>query len=232
MLKKNMFRKWLGVKIRSIGRSNKEIFDDVYANRRWGTNPDCMPSSGKGSFVENASEYENFIVDFVNNNNISSILDVGCGDFQVSSRILSRLEREVDYLGVDVSQIIIDQNRSAHESDKIKFRQLDAVKDEIPAADLIMIREVLQHLSNGQVNKVLKKLVPMAESNNILITNTVSRNPERLNMDIPPGSASRAGMKSGLWLDKPPFNMRVEEKLRVQHKNHDTEIITCRLLGN
>ena len=41
----------------------------------------------------------------------------------------------------------------------------------------------------------------------------------------------RAGIGSGLWLDKPPYNRPVEELLTTPHNNGKVEIVTVRLLS-
>lgn len=214
-----------------MGRSNQAIFDDVYKKHRWGTNTDHGASSGKGSLSENTEEYEKFIAGYIKQYNIKSMLDIGCGDFQVSRRILHALDVQIVYLGADVSQVIIDRNKAAYENETTKFVQLDATKEDIPSAELITIREVLQHLPNKDIERVLSHLIDRHKNAHILVTNTVARNPEKINIDIPAGSASRAGIGSGLSIDRPPFSYRVEELLKVPHANHKTIIITSRLLG-
>jgi len=226
------FASLLLMKLRSYGRSKRSIFDDVYMNHRWGSNANLEASSGKGSLPANSTEYEQFVVDYIKRHNIVSIVDIGCGDFQVSQRILTVLNDErITYLGTDVSQVIIDRNKIAFESDNIKFQQLDAGREDLPAAELITVREVLQHLPNKDVERILSKLVAHHSDAHILVTNTVATSPDKINVDIPAGTASRAGIGSGLWIDKPPFNFNVEEVYRRSHRHHDTIIITARLLG-
>ncbi len=219
----------LRMKLRSIGRTNAEVFDGIYSNRRWGTNPDSADgiSSGSGSFAENTKLYEDLVCSFVSDNDIRTIADVGCGDFQVSRRILRRLSKHVEYTGLDVSRFVVDRNTALFSDERTRFIQHDATLERIPRADLVLIREVMQHLPNADIKKILANIDP---ASHVLATNTIALRPRKINMDLPAGSASRAGLGSGLALDLAPFNCRVEELLRVPHAKWPTEIVTVRIL--
>ena len=214
-------------RFRSLGKTNQQIFDEIYRSRHW-KGPGEI-SSGLGSLPGNSRQYEDAVVAYVEANpGIATIVDVGCGDFQVSGRILARLPETVRYIGLDVSQVAIEHNQRKFASDRISFRHLDAVTEPLPPGDLVLVREVLQHLPNAAVSSILPKLAAFPHA---LITNTVHKRARRRNVDIGAGSGSRAGLGSGLWLDLPPFNQRVEPLLVIAHENHPTEIQTVRLLG-
>jgi len=219
----------LRMRLRSLGRSNAEVFDGIYKNHRWGTNPDASDgiSSGSGSFAQNTRSYEDLVYAYAAKHGIRTIVDVGCGDFQVSKRILNRLPASVDYTGLDVAQVVVDRNNALFGNERTRFVQHDAALENVPPADLVLIREVMQHLPNADIKKMLANLDP---ASHILATNTVAIRARKINMDLPPGSASRAGLGSGLALDQPPFNCRVEELLRVPHAKWPTEIVTVRIL--
>jgi len=53
--------------------------------------------------------------------NVKTILDVGCGDFNVGRNLL-KYYNDVKYLGIDVSKIIISKNKK-FESNNIKFER-------------------------------------------------------------------------------------------------------------
>lgn len=221
----------LRMRLRSLGRTNEQVFDGIYKNHRWGKNPEAADgiSSGSGSFAKNTQPYEDLICAYIQNHGIRTVVDVGCGDFQVSKRILNRLSVPVGYTGLDVSQVVIDRNNALFANDQTYFVQHDAALEKVPPADLVLIREVMQHLPNADIRKMLANLDP---SSHILATNTVAIRARKINIDLPPGSASRAGLGSGLVLDQPPFNCKVEELLRVPHSKWLTEIVTVRVLEN
>jgi SAM-dependent methyltransferase len=212
-------------RLRGHGKTNAEIFDQIYRDKSWRGKGEI--SSGLGSNAENSSAYEDYVVGYILENGVRSIVDVGCGDFQVSARILARVPDRVTYIGVDVSQLAVDHNQRKFGSDRVRFVCADAATDPLPEGDLGLVREVLQHLSNADIAKILPKLEKFPHA---LVTNTVKLGANTINFDIPTGSASRAALGSGLWLDKAPFHRSVEQVLGIRHGSHSTEIITVRLL--
>lgn len=213
-------------RLKSAGKSNKDVFDEIYRSGTW-KGPGEI-SSGLGSTPENARDYEDFIVAYIERHDIRSMVDVGCGDHQVSHRILARIPWTVDYTGLDVSSVAIDHNTAKFANEHVRFRCADAAQEELPAADLVVMREVLQHIPNTDVARILPRLKRFPHA---LVTNTVAKHATRLNVDIAPGSASRAALGSGLALELPPFGEEVEEMMRTSHKDHPTEIVTVRLFG-
>ena len=80
---------------------NLEVFDKIYSQSYWGN------GSGGGSSLEAAKPYKKFLENFINEFNISSIVDLGCGDWQFSQFINFG---EVKYLGIDAAKTIINSN--------------------------------------------------------------------------------------------------------------------------
>jgi hypothetical protein len=77
-----------------------------------------------------------------------------------------------------------------------------------PSTELILIRQVLQHLTNGQIQNILKN-IEASKWRRVLITEHVS-NPENNrtpNLDLPSHTVrTRVALGSGVFIDKPPFN--------------------------
>ena len=59
---------------------------------------------------------------------------------------------------VDIVETLIERNKTLFKRDNLEFLCLDIVKDELPKADCVIIRQVLQHLSNTEIQHILKKL--------------------------------------------------------------------------
>ena len=62
----------------------ENFFTSVYEKKTWGdnNNNEYSGSSGGGSFIEfNKDTYVPFLKKYIVNNNIKSIVDLGCGDF-------------------------------------------------------------------------------------------------------------------------------------------------------
>jgi hypothetical protein len=124
--------------------------------------------------------------------------------------------------------VIVERNKRLYASDNIKFMHADAATASLPSADLVLIREVLQHLSNKDVAAVLKNISGKYRFN--IITNTVAKDAKKKNVDIPSGSNSRAGLGYGLWLDRAPFDCEIRELGRWSHANRPTELVSVTIV--
>ena len=63
----------------------------------------------------------------------------------------------IDYLGVDVSKVALENTRGFARPG-VAFRQLNAVTEPLPPADLLVAKDVLQHWSNADILALLPKL--------------------------------------------------------------------------
>jgi hypothetical protein len=132
-----------------------------------------------------------------------TVVDLGCGDFSVGQRIASGCGR---YIGVDIVKPLVDRNRATFGSSTVSFLHANIVEDELPEGDVCLVRQVFQHLSNDQILAVLPKLEQYGWS---FIT---EHHPSEFrllqpNKDKPHGGSIRAGQRSGVFLDQPPFNV-------------------------
>lgn len=203
----------------------REIFQNIYKNDTWGyiryesAHTDFY--SGPGSYAnELVNPYVSLVKDFISEKKIKTIVDLGCGDFNVGSRIAPLV---ANYTGCDIVPELIERNKKRYGNDRCSFVCLDIVDDDLPAADLCLIREVLMHLSNKEVMQVLPKL---RQYEFVLITETIRCNEEGLNKEIPHGSYR------GVSLDYPPFNMSCTEVLRLEHPHQENSVVVSSLLNN
>jgi SAM-dependent methyltransferase len=128
--------------------SHAEIFDDIYRNNLW------HGGSGSGSREEMTREYRAFLRTFVHDNQIASVVDLGCGDWQIARHLDWT---GIDYTGVDVSSVVLNDTKSfAREG--VRFLHANAVTDPLPAADLLIVKDVLQHWSNADILAFLPRL--------------------------------------------------------------------------
>jgi SAM-dependent methyltransferase len=190
-------------------RTNGDIFDGIYANANWGGKPGDI-SSGYGSDGEIADSYVDAVVTFLRLINCASVVDIGCGDFRIGSKIAFAIPK---YTGVDVSRIVIDRNKSLHNRDGVSFEVCDAEHDTLPPGDVCLIRQVLQHLSNRSIKKILDRLV-MSYQYVVITEHLPARNAFRaFNLDKPTGGDVRPYFGSGVYVDQPPFNVSVDRVL-------------------
>ena len=155
--------------------SNKKVFSKIYKEGLWNE------GSGDGSKIENVGEYVDVLQKYIDKPEIKTVLDLGCGDWQFSKFLdLS----SVLYLGVDVVDSVIDSNIDLYSASNIDFISRDIITYELPQVDLIICKDVLQHLSNRDVISVLIKIIKSSKF--ALITNDF--NPESTsNIDIENG---------------------------------------------
>ena len=88
----------------------KEFFTNIYNNNDWGTDENFKYYSGNGSHNENIiNPLVTYINNFIKTNNITSILDFGCGDFNFGKQL------NIDmYYGMDICEELIEYNKSLY----------------------------------------------------------------------------------------------------------------------
>ena len=129
---------------------------------------------------------------------------MGCGDFRAAAQFVSE---DFHYVGCDVVPSLVEYLNENYASEKIEFRCVNIVEDRLPDGDLCLIRQVLQHLSNAEIKKVLQN----AEKYKYLIVTEHYPNPQvevKPNLDIPHGPTVRAHYDSAVVLDEEPFNLK------------------------
>jgi 2-polyprenyl-3-methyl-5-hydroxy-6-metoxy-1,4-benzoquinol methylase len=156
--------------------SNAEVFSKIYKEDLW------HGGSGAGSKLENVKEYVDILQKYIDKPEVKTVLDLGCGDWQFSKFLdLS----SVSYLGVDVVESVIESNSTSYSASNIKFISRDITTYEVPKADLIICKDVLQHLCNKDVVNILVKIITSSKFS--LITNDF--NPDNTeNKDIDNGN--------------------------------------------
>lgn len=170
--------------------SNQEIFNHIYQNLVWGH------GSGQGSEPTAAVPWTYYVNKTIEDNNVKTVLDVGCGDFRLGDTYnLSG----VDYTGLEVSSLMFNQIIK-HEVSNITFINDDAETWEFPQVDLILCKDVFEHLSNDSINIIMDKI--MASCKIALICNDYdAENVE----DIDNGDHRRMNLNAD------PFNYDLEE---------------------
>jgi len=209
---------------------HKKIFSKIYDQNVWGNpNSESPFYSGTGSDDSYTETYSSMIAKFIAEQGIDSMVDLGCGDFRVGRRILDKAN--IKYTGVDVVPELIEYNISKFSGGKINFKRLNIVNDNLPPGELCTIRQVLQHLSNKDIQKVLRKC---KQFKYLIVTEhlpeTESLHP---NMDKSSDENIRLMYNSGVYLDKPPFNFKVKEILAVRPEIEEhSKIVTFRVWVN
>lgn len=183
--------------------SCQEAFSYIYKNKIWGENNKGEGFSGPGSTLEQTVKYRELLQKFLADHQIKSVVDVGCGDWTFSQAIDWS---GIDYKGFDVVEDVIKKNNQLYSSSSIHFEVGDGTKENVlPPADLLLCKEVLQHLTLEDINNFLKNLHLYKYC---IITNDI--NPYghlTTNYDI------KRGEHRYLDLREPPFCLKAEELL-------------------
>ena len=169
-------------------------FNRIYAEGTWGKDVAGKGTSGTGSTLEITREYRAYVEDFMKKHSVKSVVDAGCGDWSFSSAMDCG---DASYLGVDIASDVIAAVRNKHEKGKIKF-QVGDITDELPAAELLISKDVLQHLSNELVHKFIRNNLRKGKYKWVILTN--DRGSE--NRDV------ASGGYRAIDLAAPPFEVR------------------------
>lgn len=182
------------------GKSAKDIFSEIYLKSQWGKSKDGY-CSGSGSVDENAAPYVEYVNEFIASHNTKTIVDLGCGDFRVGRRLDIR---HGQYLGCDIVREVIEENERRSSSDAIKFKCLDIINDILPSGELCLIRQVFQHLSNSDIQKIIPKLHIYKH---VIISDVQRYGAKWTNLDIQTFGGARTQLNSNLFLEMPPFDL-------------------------
>ena len=166
----------------------EQIFTSVYENKTWGHNNDVEynGSSGGGSDIEyNKDTYVPFLKKFIIDNNIQSVVDLGCGDFKCGKLIYDDLN--ILYMGYDAYKKVIEYNSTHNSLPKYSFTHLDFCnnKECIINGDMCILKDVIQHWSLDNIYTFLDYLVENKKFRYIFICNCCNQTSD--NTDIQNG---------------------------------------------
>ena len=140
----------------------KNTFKYIYLSNHWQNyfKSDSQDSkSGPGSNLKYTSDMSRELQKFFIEKNIKTILDIGCGDFIWMNLLLNEYHIYDKYLGLDIVDELIKNNKKKYSNNKISFKTFDLVKNEIPNGfDIILVRDVFIHLKNEQIINFLDLL--------------------------------------------------------------------------
>ncbi|MFC3868125.1 methyltransferase [Helicobacter equorum] len=174
------------------------LFDIVYETNYWGN------GSGSGSSETLCQDYVAFLQNFFTTYNITSIVDAGCGDWQFSKNINFN---GIKYQGFDVASFVINANTRAYAKENISFELYDGDFNKLPSADLLLCKDVLQHLPIAKIKEFIGILSKFKYA---LITNDIGKNN---NTEILPTQGRT------LDLRQEPFNLECSIVFEI-NENH------------
>ena len=169
--------------------SISEIFTEIYETNEWDRDSNGLrvevggkKISGSGSSVENARIYMEFLKDFFKKKNIKSVVDVGCGDWEFSQHIDWN---GINYTGVDVVDHLIKENTKKFSAKNITFIKSDGIEYNLPKADVLICKDVLQHLTFKDILSIITQLKKFKYC--ILVNDVDTESLTCENVDMPRG---------------------------------------------
>jgi SAM-dependent methyltransferase len=130
----------------------KEIFTKIYNDNIWGSKE---TASGTGSELNATIPLRLRLPILFKKYNIRTILDVGCGDCNWISKTIYDFDY---YLGIDIVDEIIAKNNKLYKSDKVEFKQGNVCDINFDKFDVVIIADVLAHLSFSDILRALEKI--------------------------------------------------------------------------
>ena len=179
----------------------------IYRDKLWGDNG-AEFYSGQGSHhPELVDPYIEAVTTFLKSFAMPIVVcDLGCGDFNVGRELVRYTQK---YIAVDIVPELIAFNTNKFNHSNLEFHCLDITEADLPQADCAILRHVVQHLSNAEVKKIVKKLYDFKY---VILTEHFPIGEFQPNEDIISGQGIRLKKQSGLDLLEAPFHLKVKEK--------------------
>lgn len=182
-----------------VGIPDSVVFNDIYKRKLWGI------GSGLGSQKSTTVEYRELLQRIFDDERYNSFVDFGCGDFQIME--LMKVPTHKSYIGIDAVADVIKKNQELFGSQhsNYQFHHIEDISvlkrgSELLKGDMIIAKDVLQHLPNRNIQYFIDQILPNFKY--ALITNDYTDDVIRRNSDIAKGQARPVD------LTYPPFNLK------------------------
>ncbi len=183
----------------------KDAMEQIYDKNLWGG--EVTYYSGEGSHDPLIIQpYINAVTSFLTSFKIPLIVcDLGCGDFNVGKELMPYTKK---YYAIDIVSDLIIHHKKTFKATQVEFHCLDISQDDLPLGDCAIVRQVLQHLSNAEVQRILLKLTSFRY---VILTEHLPEGDFIPNKDIIAGQGTRLKKQSGLDIVAAPFYFKVKE---------------------
>jgi hypothetical protein len=182
-------------------------FTEIYDKNLWSS---AQSKSGSGSELLNTVVLRKELPFVFAKYNITSMLDIPCGDFNWMKEVdLTGIE----YIGADIVTTLVEENKIKYPG--VDFRTLDITKDDLPKVDLVFVRDCLGHLSNENVFKALEKI--KASGSKYLLTTSFTK--WNFNSNVKDGGWRCINLLINPFLLKPQY--LINEDCREGYPNYN-----------
>lgn len=176
---------------RYAGMETEQVFAQIYSGNEW---KNAESVSGAGSTLVVTESLLPHLQMLFADLDLKHVLDVPCGDFHW----LQHLDwGKIRYTGGDIVPELVAQNLHKYGNADRQFVSLDLIRDPLPAADLLLVRDCMVHLSFSHIQAALEN-IRRSEITYLLATHFPKLT---LNFDIHDGDWRPIN------LQLPPFNL-------------------------
>lgn len=189
-------------------RSSRNVFARIAEGNTWDGTESV---SGPGSTLEATALLRAALPDLLAKYEITSFLDVPCGD---AYWIGQALPAGITYTGGDIVPALIEKARK-EKGDLGTFDVIDLVTDDLPRADLIMVRDCFIHLPHAKVKQAIAN-VKRSGARYLLTTTYPGR---AANIDIEIGGFRPVDLQAAPFNLPAPLEMILETEGRTSGKS-------------
>ena len=197
--------------LRNHDQSPAELFGENYREKiRGGSEMDFFSGGGSHNpdvvnpFVRRVREF------LASLGRPVTVVDLGCGDFNIGNRLT---DLAATYIACDVVEALTERNRKLFVRNNLKFLRLDAIADPLPQGDVVIVKQVFQHLRNDQIMAILREMRPFNVW--IICEHLPATQDFTPNMDQRAGPDNRLGGNSGIVVTAPPFNVTPRREITL-----------------
>lgn len=203
------------IRQKKLGRRTPEqVFSRIYHKNKW---RGAESRSGKGSDLDQTKILIEELAKIFRDRNITSVLDIPCGDFNWMKHVdLSGIE----YVGADIVPDLIAANNEAFGGGDLKFVVCDLISDELPRSQLIFVRDCLVHLSFEHGLQAIENIKRSGAT--YLLTTTFPEQSE--NLDIATGEWRRINLQSEPYNFPEPIMLMNENYFKEDQRNRDKSL--------
>ena len=188
----------------------KAAMEQVYELRLWGDEKTEFYSGSGSHQLEIVKPYIAAVTSFLRSFKTPiSVCDLGCGDFNVGKELVIHAKK---YVAIDIVASLIAFNKEKFKEPNLEFQCLDIAVADLPSGDCAIVRQVLQHLSNAEVQAIVNKLLNFKY---LILTEHIPEGDFIPNKDILSGQGIRLKKNSGINLLASPFHLKVKEERQL-----------------
>ncbi|WP_246109155.1 class I SAM-dependent methyltransferase [Seonamhaeicola algicola] len=185
----------------------KAAMTQIYNQHLWGGNNFDF-YSGEGSHLpEIIKPYLDSVLTFLKSFETPlTVCDLGCGDFNIGKNLVKHTKT---YTAIDIVEPLITRNKQIFKAENLEFYCLDISKEILPKADCIILRQVLQHITNQEIAHICKQL---KNYKYLIITEHLPTGNFTPNINIISGQGIRIKHNSGVDILQDPFNFKAKKQ--------------------